>query len=290
MSARPSANPLDRLGRLLLYAILGSLAILTLLPFIWMACAAVKTEAAFFTSQFLPRGDGWLGIAWEDLTLRQFRRLFTEFPIGRALLHSVFFASVCSLGATLFCAAGGYALAKFRFRGRGLITTAILGTVVLPSSLLLGPGFEMLYHLGLVDTYAGVILPAITPAFGLYLFRQAMLNSVPSDILESARIDGAGELRIFFQIVLPIVRPMISAYLIIAFIGTWNNFITPQIILQSPERHPLAVAIFNLRGLYGSEYSLIMAGTLVAIAPVMVLFLLLQKEFISGLTSGAVKG
>ena len=108
--------------------------------------------------------------------------------------------------------------------------------------------------------------------------------------MESARIDGCGEIRIFFQIVLPIVRPMISAYLIISFIGIWNNFITPQIILQSPELQPLSVAIFNLKGLHTDDYSLIMAATLVSIAPVMFLFFLLQREFISGLTSGAVKG
>ena len=117
-----------------------------------------------------------------------------------------------------------------------------------------------------------------------------MINSLPNDIIESARIDGCGEFRIFFQIVLPIMRPMISAYLIIVFIGIWNNFITPQIVLQSPELHPLSVAIFNLKGLYNDDLSLIMAGTLVSIAPVMILFLLLQKEFIYGLTSGAVKG
>ncbi len=167
---------------------------------------------------------------------------------------------------------------------------ACADSVVLPGALLLGPGFETLFHLGLVDTYVGVLLPALAPAFGIYLFRQAMINSVPEDILESARLDGCGEFRIFFQIVLPLVRPMISAYLIIVFIATWNSFIHPQIVLQSPERHPLAVAIFSLRGLYGDDYSLIMAGTLVSIAPVMVLFLMLQKEFISGLTSGAVKG
>lgn len=283
-------TPLARAGRVALYAAIAALAVVTLLPFIWMACAAVKTDADFYTSQFLPPGDGYLGIAWDRLSFRQFQRLFTEFPVGRAMFNSVFLASVISVLATLCCAAGGYALAKFQFRGRGLLTTAIVGTVVLPASLLLSPGFETLYHLGLVDTYAGVILPAIAPAFGLYLFRQAMLNSVPDDIIESARIDGAGEARIFFQIVVPIVRPMISAYLIIVFIATWNNFITPQIILQSPERHPLSVAIFGLKGLYGGEYNLIMAGTLVSIAPVMILFLLLQKEFISGLTSGAVKG
>ncbi|MFZ9683076.1 MAG: carbohydrate ABC transporter permease [Cephaloticoccus sp.] len=283
-------SPSSRLTRFFLYLFLLVFGGLTLVPFVWMLCASVKTQADFFTSRFLPAGEGWFGIAWDRLTLTQFSRLFTELPVGRALLNSVFFASVISLGATVCSAAGGYALSKLQFRGREAITTFILGTVVLPGALLLGPGFETLFHLGLVDTYAGVLLPALAPAFGIYLFRQAMINSVPEDILESARLDGCGEFRIFFQIVLPIVRPMISAYLIIVFIATWNSFIHPQIVLQSPERHPLAVAIFSLRGLYGDDFSLIMAGTLVSIAPVMVLFLMLQKEFISGLTSGAVKG
>jgi multiple sugar transport system permease protein len=284
--SRPSFRPVV----LLIYGALGFFALLTVLPFAWMICASVKTQADFFTSQFLPRGPGLFGVAWDHLTLHQFDRLFRELPIARAMLNSVFFASVGSVLATLCCAMGGYGLSKFRFRGRETLTSAILGTVVLPAALLLSPCFETLFHLGLVDRYFGVILPAIAPAFGLYLFRQAMLNSVPADILESARMDGCGEVRIFFQIVLPIVRPMISAYLIISFIGIWNNFITPQIVLQSPERQPLSVAIFSLRGLYAADYSLIMAGTLVSVAPVMCLFLLLQREFISGLTSGAVKG
>jgi len=274
----------------LLYGLIIFFAGLTVLPFAWMVCASLKTQADFFTSRFLPTGDGIFGIAWDRLTLHQFVRLFTELPVARALLNSVFFSAVISLGATFFSAAGGYALSKFDFRGREWVTTFTIGTVVLPSALLLGPGFETLYHLGLVDSYAGVLLPGLAPAFGLYLFRQAMINSLPTDIIESARIDGCGEIRIFFQIVLPIIRPMISAYLIIVFIGVWNNFITPQIVLQSPELHPLSVAIFSLRGLYSDDNSLIMAGTLVSIAPVMILFLVLQKEFISGLTTGAVKG
>lgn len=286
----PAPRRLLRPGTIVIYLALGALGLVTLLPFVWMVCAAVKSKEDFFSSQFLPRGDGLFGVAWDHLTLSQFTRLFRELPVPRAMLNSVFFASVGSVFATLFCAMGGYGLSKFRFRGRETLTTGILGTVVLPAALLLSPCFETLYHLGLVDRYLGIFLPALAPAFGLYLFRQAMLNSVPADILESARIDGCGELRIFFQIVLPIVRPMISAYLIISFIGLWNNYITPQIILQSPERQPLSVAIFNLKGLYADDYSLIMAGTLVSIAPVMLLFFLLQREFISGLTSGAVKG
>ena len=285
-----SSLDIFRPGRVLLYGLIIFFAGLTVLPFAWMVCASLKTQADFFTSRFLPTGDGIFGIAWGRLSLHQFVRLFTELPVARALLNSVFFSAVISLGATFFSAAGGYALSKFDFRGREWVTTFTIGTVVLPSALLLGPGFETLYHMGLVDSYAGVLLPGLAPAFGLYLFRQAMINSLPTDIIESARIDGCGEIRIFFQIVLPIIRPMISAYLIIVFIGVWNNFITTQIVLQSPELHPLSVAIFSLRGLYSDDNSLIMAGTLVSIAPVMILFLVLQKEFISGLTTGAVKG
>ncbi len=289
MSSAPM-RPLLRPATLVIYAALGFFALLTLLPFFWMICASFKLKQDFYTSQFLPRGDGFLGVAWDHLTLYQFKRLFQDLPVPRAMLNSIFLASVGSLLSTLFCAMGGYGLSKFHFSGRTALTTAILGTLVLPATLLLGPRFETLFHLGLVNSYLGIFLPALAPALGLYLFRQAMLNSVPADILESARIDGAGEIRIFFQIVLPIVRPMISAYLIIAFITLWNDFITPQIILQSPERQPLSVAIFSLKGLYTDDYSLIMAGTLVSIAPVMLLFFLLQREFISGLTSGAVKG
>lgn len=286
----PTHRPLLRPGTLVIYALLAAFGLLTLLPFFWMICASLKTQQDFFTSQFLPPGDGLFGVAWDRLTVAQFVRLFRELPVPRAMLNSVFLASVGSLLATLCCAAGGYALSKFKFPGRELLTTLILGTVVLPAALLLSPRFETLFHLHLVDRYLGIFLPAIAPAFGLYLFRQAMINSVPTDILESARIDGCGEVRIFFTIVLPIIRPMISAYLIIVFIALWNDFITPQIILQSPELQPLPLAIFELKGLYGADYSLIMAGTLVSIAPVMLLFLLLQREFISGLTSGAVKG
>ena len=278
------------LVRILVMAVLFVFSALTLLPFAWMLCAAIKTPEDFIAYQFLPRGPGFLGVAWDRLTIDNFFRVFTAVPIGRALLHSIFLASVTSVLSTLCCSAGGYALSKFQFRGRSFVTTFVFGTVVLPAALLLGPSFETIYHLGLVDTYASLILPALTPAFGIYLFRQAMLNSVPAELIESARLEGCGEIRIFVEIVLPLVRPMIGTYLALAFIGSWNNFLGPQVMLQSPERYPLSVAIFNLRGLYGADYGLIMAGMLVSVAPVMALFLVLQREFISGLTSGAVKG
>ncbi len=130
----------------------------------------------------------------------------------------------------------------------------------------------------------------MAPAFGVFLFRQTMINAVPFDLMEAARIDGCGEIRLFFTIVLPIVRPMIAAFLMITFLASWNNFIGPQIVLQTPEKFPLAVAIAQLKGLYSMDFGLLTAGTLISVAPVLCLFLLLQKEFITGLTSGAVKG
>jgi len=279
----------QRLLLLPVYTLLVLGAIITMIPFAWLVCAAFKTNTDVFASNFLPVGDGFLGVAWHRLTMANFLRLFQELQIGRALVNSIFLASTSALLATFSCAMAGYALAKFQFAGRAWILALVLAALVIPSSLLLAPGYKLLYQLGLLDTYAGLILPGITPAFGVFLFRQSMLNAVPMTLIESARIDGAGEFRIFFTIVLPLVRPMIGAYLMITFLAAWNNFIGPQIILQDPSRFPLSVMINQLRGLYGTDYGLIMSGTLVSIAPVLIMFLLLQKEFIAGLTTGAVK-
>ena len=272
------------------YAGLGFFGILTLVPFVWMACAAFKTNADVFAFDFLPRGDGFLGVAWGRLTVSHFGRLFTDLGLGTAMVNSIFLAATSSLLATFCCALAGYALAKFRFAGQSFMLSLVLAALVIPGPLLLAPGYKLLYDLGLLDSFAGLILPGVAPAFGVFLFRQAMLNAVPTTLIESARIDGAGEIRIFFTIVLPLVRPMIGAYLIIVFLGSWNNFIGPQIILQDANSFPLSVAINQLRGLYGTDYGLLTAGTMVSVAPVLALFLLLQKEFIAGLTSGAVKG
>ncbi|MEY4488822.1 MAG: hypothetical protein RIQ79_1330 [Verrucomicrobiota bacterium] len=272
------------------YAGLVLFGLLTLIPFVWLLCAAFKTNADVFAFNFLPLGDGFLGVAWDRLTVRHFGRLFTDLGLGTAMVNSIFLAATSALLATFCCALAGYALAKFRFAGRGLMLSLVLAALVIPGPLLLAPGYKLLYDLGLLDSFAGLILPGVAPAFGVFLFRQAMMNAVPTTLIESARIDGAGEIRIFFTIVLPLVRPMIGAYLIIVFLGSWNNFIGPQIVLQNSTSFPLSVAINQLRGLYGTDYGLLTAGTLISISPVLALFLLLQKEFISGLTSGAVKG
>lgn len=280
-----------------IYAALTAFAIVTLVPFFYLVCSALKGPDSFFTSPFLPvrPGGAWYEIDWGALTLENFRRLWFEAKIGnapfiRAVVNSFFYASVSAIAATLGSASSGYALAMLRFKGRWILTHVVLGALVIPGTLLLAPGYVVLHRLGLLNSYAGLILPAVAPAFGVYLFRQAFLSSLPRELLEAAAIDGSGDLRTFFQIALPTVRPMVGAYLLITYLGAWNNFIGPQIILQTPEKYPLAVAVAQLRGTYYVDYGMIMAGTLVAVAPVLVLFLLLQRDFIAGLTSGSVKG
>ena len=259
-------------------------------PMVWMVTTAFKSLGDQGGSLFLPPGDGFFGIAWDRLTLVNFTTLFNEARLGVALVNSVFLSSVVAIGATICCAAGGYALARFTFRGRAAVTTLVLGALIIPPPLLLAPTYELLYHLGLLDSYLGLLLPAFAPAFGVFLFRQATIQSVPRELLEAARIDGCSEMRTFFVIVLPLLRPMVGAFVLITFLAWWNNFIGPQVVLQSPEKYPLAVAIAQLKGNYYQDYGLQMAATLVSVAPVMILFLMLQKDFIAGLTAGAVKG
>jgi ABC-type glycerol-3-phosphate transport system permease component len=275
------------------YTILLVTAFVTLIPMLWMICAAFKTSDDFFTSLFLPASDaagGFLGVAWHRLTFEHFHRIFTELGFGRALLNSFFFASVSSVLGTLLCAMGGFALAKYRFQGREALTLLVLAALIIPGPLLLAPGYQWIYELGLLNTYAGLILPGAATAFGVFLFRQSMLNTVPDELMEAARIDGCGEIRMFFILILPLVKPTAGAFLLITFLGAWNNFIGPQIILQSPEKFPLSVAVAQLKGMYSMDYGMLMAGTFISVLPVMIIFLLLQKEFVSGLTAGAVKG
>ena len=276
--------------RTAIYGPLVIYGVITLIPFAYMFCAAFKTKGAFFSSVFYPIKDHWWQLEPAGLTFENFTRLFTEAGFGWALLNSLFFASVTSCMATLCSAMAGFALAMYHFRLRGTIAAAVLLALVVPAALLLAPGYQLLYWMKLLNTYGGLIVPAIAPAFGVYLFRQAFVSSLPRELLEAGRIDGCSELRIFFQVALPMVRPMVGAFILLTFLGAWNNFIQPQIVLQSPQKFPLAVAVAQLRGPYQTEYGMIMAGTLVAVAPVLMLFLVLQKDFIAGLTSGSLKG
>lgn len=279
-----------RARRLLITALLLIASVITLMPFVWLACGSVKSNATFFESLLLPRGEGLLGIDWRALTLDNYFRLFNDLHFGRSLVLSIFYASLTSVLATVACAMGGYALARLQFRGKRAVTIAVLAAVLIPPPLLLAPGYQLLYHLNLLDSLWGMILPALAPAFGVFLFRQAALSSVPRELLESARVDGSGELRTFLVVGLPLLRPMIGTFTVITFLAVWNNFITPQVVLQDPTKFPVSVAVAQLRGIYYQDYGLQMAGVATAVIPLLLIFSFAQRDLVAGLTTGAVKG
>ena len=280
---------LKRVWGLWPHAALMPISLLMILPIAWLVISSFKSQDDFFTSLFLPVDEAG-SIALDRLTLSHFRRLFAEAGIGRALLNSVFLCATLAILASVCCAAGGYALARLRFVGSRAFTLAVLAILVVPPPLLLAPTYDLMHHLGLLDSYLAIILPGLAPAFGVFLFRQAAIQSIPRELLEAARIDGFGELNIFMSVALPLMRPMLGAFAMITYLAMWNNFFGPQVMLHSPEKMPLAVAVANMKGVYYTDYGLQMAATLLSVAPVLLLFLLLQRDFVSGLASGAVKG
>ena len=275
--------------KILTYLLLLFFSVMILIPFAYLLCSSLKSPADFFSSLFLPTENGH--IAWSHLTLDNFQRVLAQPTFPRSLLNSFFFSSITAILATLSCAMAGYALALTTASpAADSIRTLIITSLAHPPSPPSSPPFTSSSSAsGLLDSVWAFILPSVAPAFGVYLFRQFMLTAIPSELLEAARIDGSSEFRIFFTIVLPLARPMIGAFLLLTFLATWNNYITPQVVLQSPEHYPLSVSIAQLKGIYSQDYGLLMAGTLISILPVLILFLLLQRDFISGLTTGAVK-
>jgi ABC-type glycerol-3-phosphate transport system permease component len=189
----------------------------------------------------------------------------------------------------LFCSAAGYALAKYEFRGKQALMGFMLASMMIPGVLLFAPVYEMMVKLGLVDTFSGLLLPGIASAYGIFLFRQACL-SVPKEMIDAGRIDGCSEFRIYLTLVMPLVRPMSAAFCLVTFLGTWNSFFGPSIFLHTQANMTLPVILNRYIGVYINQYGVFLAGTLLAIIPPAILFFALEKEFISGLTSGAVKG
>ena len=267
--------------RVVIYVLLVSAAALTLTPILWLVAATTKGTDDLFHYTFFP--------PLSRLSLASFRDLFTTVPYGRYLLNSTFITCASVLVQLFFSSLAGFALAKYEFRGKKAVMVLMLATLLIPGQVVMAPLYELLYRLGLVDTYAGLIIPGAVSVFGIFLFRQSLL-SVPDELLHAARIDGCTEFRIYWDVVMPVARPMIGAFCLISFMGTWNSFLWPQIMLHSRERFTLPIGLNQLVGLYQQQYGMLMAGTLLAVLPVVVLFLLLQKEFVAGLTSGAVKG
>lgn len=221
-------------------------------------------------------------------TLDNFSGLFDKFPIGTWFTNSVLvalFTTVLSVSVNLFA---GYAFAKLRFPGKNVLFFLILSTMMIPAQAIMIPQFRMVSELGIFGTFWAVILPSASTAFGLFLARQFML-SIPNELIEAARVDGASNLRIFFRIVLPLCKPLIAVMTLLAFMGQWNDFLWPLIVLKTPELYTLPVSLRFLQGQYDANYGGLMAMALLTCLPLVVLFLLLQRYFVQGLARSGIK-
>jgi ABC-type glycerol-3-phosphate transport system permease component len=269
---------------LLLHLVVIAAAIICFLPFIWLLCAAFKRGDDLFSIPFLPRD-------LHRLTLGNFTELFNHESFGWWLINSIFLSSATTVLVVVLSSLGGFALAKYEFRGRGVLMLIMLFTMMIPSQVLLPGTYELIWKIGWVNSYAALLLPGAVSVFGVFLFRQAMA-AVPDELLQAARVDGCSEFRLWWDIALPVVRPMIGAFTLLSFIGNWNSFLWPQIVLQDDAKYTLPIGLANLISQPGSTagYGPLMAGTLLSLIPVTVLFFALQRDFIAGLTSGALKG
>jgi multiple sugar transport system permease protein len=222
------------------------------------------------------------------ITFEHYRALFTRLSVGRSLLNSTIIA-VAITGLSLFInGAAGYAFAKLRFRRRDATFRMLTLGLLIPTQVAMLPLFLMLKEMHLVNTYWGVIIPGLASIFGIFLVRQYAL-SIPDDLLDAARMDGASELRIFWSVVLPVIRPILATLSIWTFLAAWNDFLWPLVVLSDSRRYTLPVALAGLVGEHVQDTELMMAGAVVTVIPVLVVFLALQRYYIRGVTAGSVK-
>ena len=280
-SVMDSARQRERMTRILLYALLVLGAVLALIPMVWMVSASLMPsgEASSFPPRFFP----------SKPTLEHYTDLFTRLNLGRYLLNSAFVALVVTSASLIINAMAGYAFAKLRFRGRDRLFRALSTGLVLPVQVAMLPLFLLLKNMGLINTYWGVIIPGLASIFGIFLVRQYAL-AIPDEMLDAARVDGASEFRIFWSIVVPGIMPILATLSIWTFLATWNDFMWPLIVLSDASHYTLPVALANLSGEHVQDTELMMAGSVLTVIPVMLVFLFLQRYYIQGVMAGSVKG
>jgi multiple sugar transport system permease protein len=264
----------------LLNGALVALAAFALGPLVWMFAVSLMQPGE--ATQYPPP-------LWSSSpTLANYETLLATEGMGRYFVNSLAIASLLTLGSVVFNLMAGYAFAKLRFAGREQLFRALLAALVVPGQVAMLPLFLMLKSMGLVNTWAGVVVPGMAGVFGIFLVRQ-YARSLPDDLLDAGRVDGASEGRIFVSIVLPLLRPIIATLAIFSFLGSWNDFMWPLIVLTDSSLHTLPVALASLSREHVQDAELMMAGSVVTIAPVLLLFLVLQRHYLAGLTLGSVK-
>ena len=267
--------------RALIYILLSLGLVITLAPFAWMLLGSIKP-----TGEILANPNQWLP---ENPTLSNFTDLLAKQNFGLYFFNSVLVAVACVIGNLLFCSMAGYALAKIDFAGKKLLFSLVLLMLVVPGIATFVPLFVQVSNLGMANSYIGLILPYVVTPLGVFLMRQ-FIGEIPDSLLEAARIDGAGEVRIFFRLILPLSGPALATLAILTFLAQWNNFLWPLVIAQTDDMYtlPVALALFAV-GANGTNYGLLLAGSVVVVLPMILVFLFLQRYYIQRIASTGIK-
>ncbi|MFI6737697.1 carbohydrate ABC transporter permease [Nonomuraea sp. NPDC050451] len=273
------ATPRSRRG--LIYVFLAMLVVLFAVPLLWA-----------LTSSFKPRGDIFayppqplpIPFTWENYT-----RLLETQPFWGWFLTSTVVAVVSTAVSVFVCALAGFAFAKYRFPGKKFLFNVMFSSLAVPFAVIVVPLFIMLIKAGVTDVYFTLIVPWLAPAFGIFMMRQYVEQSVPDSILESARLDGASEFGLFLRIVLPLLRPALGALAVWSFLNSYNSFFWPLIVVSDPAQYTLPLGIQALYGAESRQVDMVLAGSVLAAIPSLIMFLLLRKQLLDGLTAGAVK-
>jgi len=264
------------------YALLSAIAFLMLFPLLWLVGTAFKSPAENIFQmppQLLP----------EEPTFGNFIRVWQTNPFGRYLFNSTLVAVLTVVFNLLFCSLAAYPLARLNFWGRDVLLSAIVSTIMIPFQIVMIPLYILAVQLGLRNTYLGIIFPGLASAFGIFLLRQAFMR-VPKELEEAARIDGCSELGIWWHVMIPSVRPALITLAIFVFIGAWSDFLWPLIVVDRPEYYTMPLGVANLAGTFSFDWRLVAAGSVISIAPVLLVFLLVQRYIVPTDTATGVKG
>lgn len=266
-----------RAGGLTALVVVGAVGML--FPFGWTVLTSLQPNGLGITTpSLLPgtvSGDGY-------------RSLFRAVPFARVAVNSLLLALASTVIQLVTSSMAAYAFSRLRFRGRGLIFGAYLATMMIPLQVLIVPLFGEMKALDLVDTYAAVLAPTLASGFGVFLLRQAA-DGVPRELDEAARLDGAGHLRIFGWIVLPLLRPALATFSVFAFMASWNSFLWPLVIVRSPEFMTLPLSLANLQGQFSTQWNVLMAGSVLSTVPIMILYLFVQKYVVQSVAQSGLK-
>ncbi|MBD1573732.1 carbohydrate ABC transporter permease [Vibrio sp. S17_S38] len=257
-------------------------AVMTVFPFLWSALLATRDRTEIFGVD--------LSFAIGDSLGYNYQKLLEIMPFWQSMFNSL---QVSFLGTTislLFCSMGGYAFAVYKFKGKSLLFGFLVGSMMIPPVLSIIPYYLTVQFLGLLDNTIAVWLPFTATPFGIFLMRQHIIASIPRELLEAAKLDGAGEFRTYWSVVLPLLKPALATLAIVQFVFFWNNFLTPLIVLNSTENYVVTLALRSVQNLPNTPWGAVMLGTFISILPIATFYLFASRQMISGLTSGAVKG